>query len=467
MTITHYAGALGVLAIIMGLGLYSGSRVKTAGDFSGHSRKAGAGLVAGTIVGTLVGGASTIGTAQLAFTFGFSAWWFTLGGGLSCLVLALFYVKPLYENGAGTIPQMLSREYGRRAATTAMILTSLGSFLSIVSQVLASIALVTSVSSAPSWAATLATLILMIAYVLFGGLMGAGLVGIAKTILLSTAVAVCGLTALKLQGGWGAFTAALPADRYFSLVARGAAVDLGAGLSLVLGMLSTQAYVQAIISARSLTLSRAGVLASAAIIPLIGVAGIVVGLYMRLNHPDINPGGALPLFVLTYLPPLVAGMVLGTLLVSVVGTAAGVALGISSMFCTDIYGVYRKGPGPGRPLLVSRLALAAILSAAALVSMGNLGSLILNWSFMSMGLRGAVACGALSTAVFLPGRIPGRYAFWAMIVGPVFILVGKPFIGNLVDPLFFGVAGSLAVLAAGYYRQKGTAAIIAGRGAGG
>jgi len=454
MTAIHYLGALLVIVLIMGLGMYSGSRVKSASDFAGHSRKAGAGIVAGTIIGTLVGGASTIGTAQLAFNFGFSAWWFTLGGGLACLILALFYAKPLYESGLNTIPQILSQEYGRRVATTAMILTSLGSFLSIVSQVLSSIALVTSVSSVPSGVATVTTLALMIAYVLFGGLWGAGLVGIAKTLLLSLAVGACGLMALNLQGGWSGFTSVLPADRFFSLVARGPAVDLGAGFSLVLGMLSTQAYIQAVISSRSLKLSRAGVLVSAAVIPLIGVAGIVVGLYMRINFPDINPAGALPLFVLKFLPPLLAGMVLATLLVSVVGTAAGVALGISSMFCADIYSVYRKSAGPANMLLVSRITLACILTAAALVSLGNLGSLILSWSFMSMGLRGAVACGVLSLALFLPGRIPANYAFWSMIVGPVCILIGKPLLGSIIDPLFIGVAGSLAVLLAGYLREK-------------
>jgi SSS family solute:Na+ symporter len=454
MSATHYIGALAVLTLIIALGMYSGSRVKTAGDFAGNSRKVGAGIVAGTIIGTLVGGASTIGTAQLAFNFGFSAWWFTLGGGLACLILAVFYAKPLYDSGLSTIPQMLFKEYGRRVATTAMILTSLGSFLSIVSQALSSVALVTSVSSVPSWLAILTTLTLMIAYVLFGGLWGAGLVGIAKTILLSAAVGGCGLLALNLQGGWSGFSAVLPAEKFFSLTARGAAVDLGAGFSLVLGMLSTQAYIQAVISARSLKLSRSGVLIGAAVIPLIGVAGIVVGLYMRINFPDINPAGALPLFVLNFLPPLLAGMVLATLLVSVVGTAAGVALGISSMFCTDIYSVYRKSAGPGNPLLVSRITLAAILTAAALVSLGNLGSLILNWSFMSMGLRGAVACGALSMAVFRPGRIPAGYAFWSMIVGPICILIGKPLNGSFIDPLFIGVAGGLAVLAAGYFHGR-------------
>ncbi len=453
MTPLHYIGALLVLILITGLGMYSGSRVKSAGDFAAGGRKAGAGIVAGAIIGTLVGGASTIGTAQLAFTHGFSAWWFTLGGGLACLVLGCCYAKPLYDSGIRTMPQMLSREYGQNVATMATVLTSLGSFLSVVSQVLASIALVTSVSSMPSGLAAALTVALMIAYVLFGGIWGAGFVGMAKTVLLFATVSVCGIMALHGQGGWAAFAAALPAQKYFSLVARGVAVDVGAGLSLILGVLTTQAYIQSLISARTLRLARAGVFVSAALIPLVGVAGILVGMYMKINAPHINPASALPLFVLDHMHPLFAGMVLATLLVTVVGTAAGVSLGLSSMFCSDIYQIYwNPQAGDKKLLAVSRTALAAILVAAALVSTGNLGSLILNWSFMSMGLRGAVAFGVLTAAIAAPGRIGRSCAMWSMIVGPACILLGKPFIGNVFDPLFIGVAGSMAVLTIGYLK---------------
>lgn len=80
MTVQHYIGAIVVLVLITAVGIYSGRCVSSAGDFASGGRKAGIGVVAGSIIGTLVGGASTIGTAQLAFNYGFSAWWFTLGG---------------------------------------------------------------------------------------------------------------------------------------------------------------------------------------------------------------------------------------------------------------------------------------------------------------------------------------------------------------------------------------------------
>lgn len=455
MTGMHGVGALLVLAAITAVGLYSGSKVKTAGDFSSGGRKAGAGIVAGSIIGTLVGGASTIGTAQLAFQYGFSAWWFTLGGGIGCLVLTVFFSKPIYNSGVSTLPQIFSRAYGRNAGTAATLLTSVGSFLSIVSQVLSGIALVTSVSAMPPLPATALIVVLMLCYVVFGGVWGAGYVGIAKTILLNVAVGGCGFLALTLQGGLTAFTTALPQAQYFNLFARGIAVDGGAGLSLVLGILTTQAYIQAMMSARTLRLSRAGTLISALLIPAVGVGGIFVGLYMKLNRPEIAAGMALPLFVVENMPPLLAGMILATLLVALVGTGAGVSLGLSTMISNDIYQVFiNKSAGDKRKLLVSRAIIVFVLIAAALFSTGNIGSLILGWSFLSMGLRGAVAFGPLCTALFLPGRIPPKYALLSMIVGPAFVLIGKFTLPPTIDPLFPGVAANLLVLSTGFLSAR-------------
>ena len=455
MTLTHYAGAVVVLLFITALGWYSGSRVKTAADFSTGGKRAGAGIVAGTITGTLVGGASTIGTAQLAFTYGLSAWWYTLGGGIACLILGFVYAKPLHASGCATMPQILSREFGQRVATTAAILTSMGNFLSIISQVLSSVALVTSFAAMPSGIVTLLTIALMIAYVIFGGVWSTGIVGIAKVALLCASVGLCGLAALYWQGGLAAFFHALPAERYFSLVARGIPKDMGAALSMIIGMLTTQTYVQAIISARTVNLAKTGAYASALLIPSIGAAGILVGLYMRVHFPDIVPATALPLFILTFVPPLFSGMVMAILFVAVVGTAAGVSLGLCSVLCNDIYCVYANPRATDRQkLLASRLILAGILIVAGLVAVMHTGSLILGWSILSMALRGIVGFGVLTAALFFPGRIPSGYALVAMLAGPACFLGIWLLMGDRVDPLSLGLLASILILLAGYRRKK-------------
>ncbi len=61
-------------------------------------------------------------------------------------------------------------------------------------------------------------IVLMLAYVVFGGVWGAGLVGIAKTALLYFFIGACGVMVVRM--GVGPLLT-LPAETFFSLFARG------------------------------------------------------------------------------------------------------------------------------------------------------------------------------------------------------------------------------------------------------
>ncbi|MDD2482136.1 MAG: sodium:solute symporter family protein, partial [Lutispora sp.] len=135
LTYQHIIGIVVTLVIITLVGAYSGSKVKTSSDFAVGGKKAGRGIVAGTIMGTLVGGSSTIGTAQLAFLYGFSAWWFTLGAGLGCLILGLFFSGPLHRSNKETVPQILAEEFGGLSKPISSVFVSLGTFLNIIAQI--------------------------------------------------------------------------------------------------------------------------------------------------------------------------------------------------------------------------------------------------------------------------------------------------------------------------------------------
>ncbi|MCR5446891.1 MAG: sodium:solute symporter family protein, partial [Schwartzia sp.] len=83
------------IGIVIGIGLYAARSVHSSEGYSLGGRSAGVPLVAGSIAGTCVGGGATVGTAQLASTIGLSAWWFTLGTGISLIIMGLFYARPL------------------------------------------------------------------------------------------------------------------------------------------------------------------------------------------------------------------------------------------------------------------------------------------------------------------------------------------------------------------------------------
>ena len=410
LDIAHLIGILLVLALIVGIGIYSGRKVTDASDFTSGGGKAGPWLVAGTIMGTLVSGQATVGTAQLAYSFGMSAWWFTLGSGVGCLVLALGYVKRMRHSGADTLVGVISNEYGDRSGYLASVLSSIGIFVSVIAQMLAATALLTTILPISMLAASIISAAIMVVYVIFGGVWGAGIGGVVKLLLLYIAAIMGGIIVLFVTGGPDGLmqlvrsalvgtslgevndiqTAEDILPRFGSLLARGPLNDLGSGLSLVLGVLSTQTYASAIWSAKSDKAARQGALFSACLIPPIGIACILVGLFMRGQCITADEAAALtaigqavpsglieiattaqvfPTFVLHYMPSLFGGIVLGTLLITIVGGGAGLSLGLATIVVNDIAGhLTHRLDAPKRKLVVTRLVIVLVLAVSAAVA---------------------------------------------------------------------------------------------------
>lgn len=90
LTTMHAVIILFTVALVIGIGIYHSRSISSAAGYSVGGRSAGVPLVAGSIAGTVVGGGATIGTAQMAFSFGLSAWWFTLGSGIAFIIMGLF-----------------------------------------------------------------------------------------------------------------------------------------------------------------------------------------------------------------------------------------------------------------------------------------------------------------------------------------------------------------------------------------
>lgn len=451
ITLGHIFGMAATLLLIVGVGIYAGSKVKTAADFSGSSRKAGSALIAGTIMGTLVGGASTIGTAQLAFQYGLCAWWFTLGAGIGCLALGLAMLKPLYTSNQETIPQYLIQSYGQAIGPIASVFTSVGMFFNVVGQGIAAVALLTTVFGLDTAYAVIIAIILVLGYVLAGGVQGTGMVGVVKLILLYTATIVTGVLAFNMFGGtsgiWAAFPKHVP---WFSLFGRGVSTDLAAGFSLLVGVLSTQTYIQAILSGKSLAVSRKGALLSALLIPPIGIGGILVGLYMRANivsFPGLESSAVLPVFILHYLPPVAAGIIIATLLIAVIGTWAGLSLGISTLLTRDIYKRFiNKKADSKRTLFVQRGLIIALCVLAYYFVTGSAGSLILSFSFLSMGLRGCTVLFPLLGAIFFRQFVTPAGGVASAFLGPITVIVWHFIYPNGIDALYPGLIVGLLVL---------------------
>lgn len=454
------AGIVAAISLIVGISIYSGHRVKSASDFSSGGGKAGTPIIAGVIMGTLIGGSSTIGTAELAYNFGLSAWWFTLGGGLGCLLLGLFYTKRLRMQGRLTLTGMISDEFGPTADVYASILSSAGLFISIVTQILSAAALMAIIFPNMDFAAEVFTTVsFMAVYVVFGGVLGTGRAGIIKVILLCAAALSAGVIVLHNSSGMGGLFCSLDRSKYYSFFARGAWTDGGAALSLILGVLSTQTCAQAVISGKSDRDARLGALITSVLMPVIGAGGVLVGLFMRVNYPYLAEARlAFPQFIMDCMPPLLGGIVIGALIIAILGTGAGLTLGIVTVIDRDIAKrLTRRFDEPKKGLVFTRVCIITVLFAAGFFTLGPVGDTILDFAFMSMGLRAAVIFVPLTCALFFPGKVDRRFAIAAIIAGPACVLIFGTLFDLAFDPLFIGMGAAIILCLLGAVIKKNKA----------
>ena len=422
-------GLVIAIVAIVGLSVFTGMRGGKKGG------KISWGVAAGLIMGTLVGGTSTVGTAQLAFNYGMTAWWFTLGGGLGCLILGLIYVKPLRAQGNPTLVGMVRDEYGPKVGMAATILNSVGTFINILSQLIAASAVVVVVfETMGTVVAIILSAVFMVLYVVFGGTKGAGIVGILKTVLLYVTMVICGVIVLRKCGGVGGFTDMVNnlhianADgterNLWSLFGRGFWTDFGSCMSLILGVLTTQTYAQAILTARSDRDGRIAAFISTILIPIIGVFGIMVGLYMRKVDPDISAKVALTKYILEYsgIPTLLGGIMLGALFIASVGTGAGLSLGIATVVNRDLLS-RGKTVDAKKSDATNKLLIVVILAAATVLTIILPADTIQDYAFLSMALRGCTVFAPLCFALWASKKVRSGFAMASVVGGSVVALI--------------------------------------------
>ena len=425
---------LATVALVLGGGIYAARSVKSAEGYSLGGRAAGAPMVAGTIAGTVIGGGATVGTAQLAFSVGLSAWWFTLGSGISFVIMGLFYAKRLRASGLTTIPELLVGNYGARAGVVTSVIASLGIFFSAVASCLPGVGILSAVLGVSPYAAAGVLLALVVLYVFFGGMKSAGLGGILKMAVIWTSLMAAGY----LADGW------------LSLFGDGVGNGLAHLASMIVGILCTQTYVQAIFSAKSPEVAAIGAFTAALIVIPVGLPCVAIGLYMRAFEPDVLPLLVLPTYLSAHLPPWIGGVALGGVMLSIVGSIGGLSLGVGTMIANDIIARAFSVTDGGKKLLLVRLVVLGVVVCACAYAIANPGAQVLILNYLSMALRGGGIFLPLTLAVFRPKCVSPRWALLSMVVSTAVAVLFSTVLTSPVNPLFIGLAVSAVLLAPGF-----------------
>ena len=439
-------GILITFGAMSAIGVYTVRKIKNAKDFIVAGNSSTAIMVAGAIVGSCVGAGGTIGTAEAAFKRGISGWWQTLGLSVGCLILGLFLAQAVYKTRVETVPQMLEKKFGQYIRPVTAVFSAIAIFFSILSQTKGFLPLLTSfIPVSPAVAAAICVVLILL-FVLFGGIFATSLGGLLKIALILGSLILSGIIAVNALGGFSGIRASFDPDPFFNMFPNGVAKGCATGIGLALGVLVTQVYIQAVLSAKDAKAARNGAVLAAVFTCPVGLFGVAVGLYMNKFFPDIVPSQAFPLFMSNNFHPIIAGIFIGGLMLAALGSNAGLTFGVSTMLSRDVYKMFRKGTSDKEMLAVLRTLIIIVASLSGIFAISSLGEMIQTFVFLSFGLLTCVFLVPMMFALFYKGKVTPAAGMASVLAGPLVNIIWNlvPSLKSAFDPIYAGLLAAFA-----------------------
>lgn len=318
-------------------------------------------LVIAMLTGLAVGGVSTVGVAERAYTQGLSAGWYNAAWGLGGIVVGLTVASRFRRMTMHTVPEMMGAMFGPRTR-----------FLSVITQLLVmiSITALQYVAGGSILTALLpdvfsftggmvASALVFIAITLVGGYWASGLTNLINIVAIYAGIVIALIQTLHNAGGVAAVTAALPAGGPWTdwVSGMGLATVVAYVLVMVTMAVSTQAVAQISFAARDWRAAKHGLLIGGFLILPAGFLCAWFGIVAAAQHPGLEKATlALPVLV-SGLSPLVGGVFLAALWAADVSTAVGLMMGCSTLVMEDVVKKVAGPMAPRREMLTSRLVV--------------------------------------------------------------------------------------------------------------
>jgi len=208
-----------------------------------------------------------------------------------------------------------------------------------------------------------------------------------------------------------------------------------------------------VLSGRDVRQSRIGTIVAGVGTTVFGLGGVAVGMFMKIHEPNIAPAQALPLFAAHYFSPVLSGIMLGAILITVITCAGGLALGIATMITRDLYQHYIRPRMQDREgMLVARTTIVVTVVLGVLIGGSDVLKLIINYSFLALAFRADAMLVPVLVAVIGPRlRLNTAGAGVGALVGGIISNIGwNLMVSQGGTVVFIGLAGSVVGLLLGH-----------------
>ena len=395
------------LLLILGIGFWASRKVKGTEDYTIAGRRLGFPLLLGTLIGTAIGAASSIGKAGKAYEVGIAIFFVTLSYPLGYLLFS-FIAPTIRRIKIWTIPDALYLRYGKILTIVAAVIMILGIIALFGGQLIAVGLVVTAILGKFGITYTQAIVgaaIIMILYTMIGGLLAVAYTDLIQTIIILLTVGIIlPIMILSEVGGVG------PAIENIKPLPG----NFWGGMSwaYMVGIFITNVAICLIdpsLWQRTSAAKDAGAIQKSLWITSgIHIYFTFIAVFLGLMALNLFPGlltsqegadAAIPKLITLYMPPIIRGLCLAAMMAIMMSTADTALLIAGTTLSRDIVKQLRPKTADKSLLLIARLFILFI---------GIIGILF------ALNMKGIFDILLLSFAIFVAGIfVPTMAAiFW-------------------------------------------------------
>jgi SSS family solute:Na+ symporter len=384
-------------------------------------------MVAFMLTGLAIGGASTLGCAQMAYESGLAAGWYDVAWGFGALLMGFFGASQWRSMHVSTVPEMLGMYYTSSSRVIGVVLQFMIVMTITCLQFVAGGALLSAMlpDYFSLFTGMLLTAIIFVGIAIIGGLWAGGLANLVNVVVIWVGVTVGMVACWSLAGGTETIISRLPRELdYFSVLeGLGWGVLIGWFIVMAIQSFTVQGVVQVGLAAKDPRHAKWGFIVGAILMAPLGFFSAYIGIAAKSLYPGIASVKALPTIIMNT-HPVIAGLTLSGLWAADISTGVALLISSATLIERDIYewSMERRGlkVPPERAFKISR-ALVFIL--------GLLGFILAlkATSILNVLLTGLTLCAPFTIiflfTVYLPGFCKKDAAFWTILVGGLIVFL--------------------------------------------
>ncbi len=418
---------------------------RSAADYLVAGRNLGVFACAVVVASEWLGGMSTIGVSEKAFTSGtMQPILYNISTAVGMIIIGFTVAKHYRQNNVHTVSEMLENLFGRRARAISAIAFLFAYIVLAFVQLQTAASVISAMFGTPWLYSVIISSLVITAYTYVGGMHALAITGIIHVFTMFLGIGVAAWIGISDVGGFAALQQEMVSqgspENLYNPFSGGLSYAWSLILGGVLGGMAGQASIQPIFAARSASIARKAAIFSSLIIAPFGIMVALLGLVAKtgnyfdittaaspLWNPDlgiINPKMVLPTLMVTpeFIHPILGGIALAGILAAILSTVGPVNFAVVTIATKDIYhGIINKTAVDQKLISTARKLVIIVNLITIPLAYYSTGA-ILSMAYISYGIR-AIGAIVIVLGIYQRGWISTDGVRWAFIGGTVAVLV--------------------------------------------